>query len=192
MQVLRAHTNDSENYSPAHGITGADVCCHAGWGPIRGSQTVGSMVSHLGKGTAHTHWLTGTAAPCTSLFRPIWMDTGVPEHGKVPIGTYDETALYWRHETLHRELLRDYSTRMPAVSTLLENAQEKMIDLATSNVKSAKNVRRSVSEECFQLADQAERECLAVGRKIKPVREPGLLYASAWRKFNKEAGIELE
>jgi PST family polysaccharide transporter len=40
---------------------------HAGFGPIRGSQTTGSMVSHLDP-VHPTHFFTGTAAPCTGLF----------------------------------------------------------------------------------------------------------------------------
>ena len=45
MNILRHH-ND-KNYDPQSGITGADVCMHAGFGPIRGSQSTASLVVHL-------------------------------------------------------------------------------------------------------------------------------------------------
>jgi secernin len=44
-------------------------CMHAG-GLLIGSQSVGSMLSELGAERAR-HFLTGTSAPCVSLFRPV-------------------------------------------------------------------------------------------------------------------------
>ena len=38
------------------------VCWHAGFGPIRSSQSVGAMVSHLAP-DVQTHFVTGTSAP---------------------------------------------------------------------------------------------------------------------------------
>ncbi len=55
-------------------MTGSRVCMHASFGPVRASQTVGSLVSHLHPEQA-THFFTATAAPCTSLFKPAWIDS---------------------------------------------------------------------------------------------------------------------
>ncbi len=38
-------------------------------------------------------------------------DAGMPDIGPTPSGTYDTTTLYWRHELLHRRVLRDFSAR---------------------------------------------------------------------------------
>lgn len=56
-------------------VTGADLCMHAGFGPVRISQSVGSLVSHLRPDGA-THWVTATSTPCTAVFKPVWLDTG--------------------------------------------------------------------------------------------------------------------
>ena len=47
------------------------------------AQTVGSMVSELHEGRV-VHWVTGTAAPCISIFKPIVMDVSLPVHGPRP------------------------------------------------------------------------------------------------------------
>ncbi|MDK1025594.1 MAG: C69 family dipeptidase, partial [Gammaproteobacteria bacterium] len=70
MLALRDH---GDGRDPRRGFTKSNVCMHAGAGRIRRSQTTGSMVSNL-TGSNSVHFMTGTAAPCTSLFKPIWTD----------------------------------------------------------------------------------------------------------------------
>ena len=71
--VLRDHgPGAGPAWTPARGLMGATVCDHAGFGPVRISQTTGSMVSHLAP-DVQTHFVTGTAAPCTSVFKPVWL-----------------------------------------------------------------------------------------------------------------------
>jgi secernin len=65
MKLLRNHRDASPDWSPGIKINGSDVCMHAGFGPVRIDQTVGSLVSHLSS-NSQTHWVTGTAAPCLS------------------------------------------------------------------------------------------------------------------------------
>jgi hypothetical protein len=92
--ILRSHGDADVPYCADHGLTGSMVCMHASLGPIRGSQTVGSMVSKLHPDGLCTHWLTGTAAPCTGIFKPMWVDA-VPDVGALPTGSYDEASLFW-------------------------------------------------------------------------------------------------
>ena len=92
MSALRDHGPAAgPDWTPARGFKGADVCDHAGFGPIRRSQSTGSLVSHLAPGL-QTHFLTGTSAPCTSIFKPVWLGAELPESGPAPTGTYDEAS----------------------------------------------------------------------------------------------------
>lgn len=85
MAILRDHGRDTHaGWTPAKGLFGATVCSHAGFGPVRAaSQTVGSLVPHPTP-SRHTHWLTGAAAPCTGIFKPVWTDAGLPPIGPTP------------------------------------------------------------------------------------------------------------
>ena len=104
MQVLRSH-GDSEwpRYSPVNGAMSAP-CMHAG-GMLAASQTTASWVSDLRAGGS-IHWATGTAAPCTSLFKPFRVEEPA-DMGLEPDDRFDPRTLWWRHERLHRCAMRD-------------------------------------------------------------------------------------
>jgi secernin len=188
MGVLRDHGPAAgPGWTPARGLSGADVCDHAGFGPIRRSQTTGSMVSHLAPGV-QTHFLTGSAAPCTSLFKPVWLGAEPPDTGPAPTGMYDEAALFWRHESLHRAVLRNYSGSLPLYAAERDTLERRFAAEAISIRDQASAERAAFSERCFMEADRAEavwRERLAVAHL--PDRRP-FLYASAWRGFERAAG----
>lgn len=79
-------------------------CMHAG-GLVASSQSVGSWVSELEPKGAR-HWVTGTSAPCMSLFKPVEVDDPL-DLGPWPSDRYDGRTLWWRHEKLHRIAARD-------------------------------------------------------------------------------------
>jgi len=190
MQILRSHSGDEDpHWSPDRGIAGADVCMHAGWGPIRNSQTAGSMVSVLRKGEKPLHWVTGTAAPCTSIFKPVWLDSGLPEVEVSPTSKYDQAALYWRHESLHREILRDYNLRIRFIQTDQERIENELINEAENCRTASPENRRVLTASAFEQADRIEemwREKIVT----QPVnRANSILYRMAWNRFNRDAGM---
>lgn len=191
METLRSHTGDSDpEWSPDRGITGADVCMHAGWGPIRGSQTAGSMVSVLEKGEKPVHWVTGTAAPCTSVYKPIWLDAGMPHTGSRPGGVYDQAALYWRHEALHREVLRNYAQSIRIIRRDQKLFEDEFMVEVERNRNASPNRRRELSETAFTRAAEMEDQWhKAVSSNTQKSRN-SLLYRIAWKKFNQEANME--
>ena len=190
MAVLRHHDDkDKFNWSPDKGITGADVCMRAGWGPIRGSQSAGSMVSQLDRSDS-VHWLTGTSAPCTSLFKPVWLDCSIPEHGSPPQGFYDESTLFWRHEAIHRAILEDYAFRLPLIKLDQKNFEEQMLQEVTQNLDGSINKRDSISEKYFKLAQEIELTWLQKVNSQRSKHQNGLLYRFAWKTFNQEAKMK--
>ena len=189
MSILRHHDEkNNPDWSPDKGITGADVCMHAGWGPIRGSQSTGSMVSSLDRSDT-VHWVTGTSAPCTSLFKPVWLDCGLPEHGNRPQGIYDEDTLYWRHEAIHRAILDDYAARLPIIKPDQERFEEQMLQEVSENLASSSNKRRNTSDKYFGMAQEIEATWLNMINSTQSKHQNRLLYRSAWKKFNNEARI---
>lgn len=97
--VLRDHGGEPIRYSPVNGYM-AGPCMHAG-GLIASSQTTASWISELGP-EGPSHFATGTAAPCTSIFKPVRVDR------PVEIGD-----LWWRHERLHRAVIRNPGRLLP-------------------------------------------------------------------------------
>ncbi len=188
MKILRAHTREIKPvWSPDRRITGADVCMHAGWGPIRENQTAGSMVSVLREGGLSEHWLTATAVPCTSLFKPVWLDAGMPDTGISPKGVYDQAALYWRHEALQREIARDYQTRIGALHPQQENFEAEFILLAEKAANTPAQERREISESAFRKADEIEKNWHEEVAAMKLTKKNRLLYRAAWKQLDAQA-----
>lgn len=96
-RVLRDH----EEGPPVDGRPVGRICAHRRENPI--GQTTASWVAELVPGKA-VHWVTGTAAPCTGLFKPVLFETGLPDHGPKPGAQEDKDSLWWRHEQLRRVL----------------------------------------------------------------------------------------
>lgn len=197
MAILRSHGPEVDtrpDWSPAHGLTGATVCMHAGFGPVRVSQSVGSMVSHLAP-DCQTHWLTGTSAPCTGIFKPVWIDTGLPDLGPAPTGTYDQATLWWRHEALHRAVLRDYATRLAVYREERDRLEADFITEAerlrrpseTSEARQAE--RAALTSRCFAQADEATARWLEIVRATPPRQRRPWHYALAWRSFDRQAEV---
>ena len=62
----------------------------------KSGQATASWVAELRPGSA-AHWVTATAAPCTSLYKPVQV-TSPLDLGPEPSERYDPAALWWRHE----------------------------------------------------------------------------------------------
>lgn len=110
LQILRDHGpgHEEPQYSLVNGGMGAP-CMHAG-GMAAASQTTASWVADLRGGIQH--WVTGTAAPCCSLFKPVRIDEPL-DLGPIPDDTFDAETLWWRHELLHRRVMHDPTALRP-------------------------------------------------------------------------------
>ena len=194
ISILRDHgVNSHRDWSPDKKVVGSEVCMHASVGPIRGSQTTGSLVTQIKDGKA-IHWVTGTAAPCTSIFKPVWIDSGVPlmnDEGSstevmngdgfvTPTGSYDQGTLWWQHEDLHREILKDYRTFIK----LYENDRDQLENgFITETIEPGFITRKSRfehSKKCFEQALKAENEWLLKVRACKPVNKRNWIHKLIW------------
>ena len=110
MSILRDHGGDN-NWSPQNGLIGSQVCMHASIGPVRIAQTTGSLICQLSDNST-TVWISATSTPCTAIFKPVWLDAGLPDMGPALEGHFDERALWWRHEAFQRQVQRDYQRRL--------------------------------------------------------------------------------
>lgn len=187
MRLLRDHGPDAdENWLPGKGLVGAEVCMHASLGPIRSSQTTGSMVSHL-TSAGHTHWLTGTSAPCTSVFKPVWIDAGLPDLGPAPTGVYDAATTWWRHENLHREILRGFSTRIKVVEMERDALEDQLRGQVEGWDKQSQETRKEVTRQSFHEVEKNEAEWLERIQAMPVEHRRPLLDQIAWQGFDQKA-----
>jgi dipeptidase len=187
MRLLRDHGSGvGDGWQPGKGLTGAEVCMHASFGPVRVSQTTGSMISHLSP-EGDVHWVTGTAAPCTSIYKPVWMAAGLPDLGPLPRGIYDEATLWWRHENLHREILRDYPKRIQKIISERNAIETKFLAETRERKDLSAEDRLTFTGQCFDQADRAESEWLDQIKDLSIEHHRPLLDKMAWRKFDRKA-----
>jgi dipeptidase len=187
--ILRDHGDASSgSFCPDQGLFQSQICNHAGWGPVRISQTTGSLVSRLTPG-ASTHFVTGTAAPCTSLFKPIWVDTPMVLD-QLPAGeAFDSESLFWKHEMLHRLVLKDYHQGMRFITPQRNTLEADLLKQALSASESDLAERQSITRQAFKKARNLDKECRVALKSLSVVKAQGFLYSRAWRKWNKAAGL---
>lgn len=191
MDILRDHgaaAATDPRWSPAPNLFENTVCMHAAAGPFRPDQTAGSMVSRLTP-EGQIHWLTGGAAPCTSVFKPVWMDNPLPDTGPAPTGRYNHTSLWWRHESLHRAILQDFPQHMGDFAPQRDVLEGQYIDEALKTANRSAEERRALSVRAFAEVDELTEELAGRYASEKAHNPPGWLYRRAWDKLNAECNF---
>jgi dipeptidase len=186
MGTLRHH--DDQHFDPQSGITDVDVCMHAGFGPIRVSQSTASMVVYLDKNKPLI-FATGTSAPCTSIFKPFWMDAASALGlGPAPTAQAD-ASLYWTHEKLHRATLLNYPERIKTYAADRDEMEQRFTQgaLKLQNVSASAKERSDFTNQCLADSLTAEAEWL---KRVEAVpAKKAFLNSMAWNGFNKKAGM---
>ncbi|MFH1155678.1 MAG: C69 family dipeptidase [Pseudomonadota bacterium] len=188
--VLRDHgPGNLHSFRPEDGLVPSSICNHAGFGPARtAGQTTGSLVCHLSRDHA-THFATGTSAPCTGIFKPVWVDTPLPDGRDIPAGTWDKDSLFWTHELLHRLTLKDYNALKPLYSKPRDLLESGFMDKATAGRKADLQVRADLVQNCWSKARDAEKDWLKRVRDAARKNRTGLFYSMKWNTLNRKAGI---
>jgi dipeptidase len=166
---------------------------HAADDLARRSESTASLVAHL-RADMPAYWMTGTSAPCTGVFKPLYLGP-VPTSIGEPTGTYDAQTIWWAHERLHRAALKDYATRTPLYKEERDGLEAAFIAEEGSMYERYHSV--PVSERAGALAEFSQlcfgRAAVATQRwqeriSDAPIRNrPGFVYAHFWRKLNRMA-----
>jgi hypothetical protein len=147
------------------------------------------MVSHLAP-LRRTHFVTATAAPCTSIFKPLWIE--IPDPGTVPQGTHDDASLFWKHERLHRATLGDYPARHAQYAGERDTLEHEFVRGALACADAPAEARWAFVQDCFARAETAETTWLEKIRAAKPGAARGILHERAWRQFHRQAKMPIE
>jgi dipeptidase len=178
MALLRDHGagGDSPSYSRVNGGMGLP-CMHAG-GTVASSQTTASWVAEL-SALGSQHWVTGTAAPCTGLFKPVRVEEPL-DLGPAPDDQADDTSLWWRHERLHRRVLTDPARLLPLYREERDAVEKTWLGDPPDPA--------SAFAEAERLREDWEHR---VARKAGPDTRPGFA-RRYWKKRNQRAGLRID
>lgn len=181
MAILRDH-GDAPDWSPAS-TTGRTICMHAAEGARR-SQSVGSMVSEI-RPSRTVHWVTGTSAPCLSVFKPVILGLPLPDCGPSPTDTCDAESLWWRHERLHRAMLADHAAGHTLIAAERDALEAEF--LARMDRAGDADLPAAIAA-CWRDAEAAEARWASA--HVPPTRSrnrPG--YGRSWARLNQVAGL---
>jgi len=189
INVLRTHLPDGGsgiNWQPQNGLFSQDVCMHGSYGMVRDSNTARSLVVHLDR-EHPTVFVTGTASPCTSLFKPVWLDTALPDTGPVPGDTYDPNSMFWQHELLHRATIQDFEVRAATYITDRNALEAQFVQGGLNIANAPASERGNFSAACFAQAAAIEPTWLEQVKQIPAQPKCAWIYNYAWNRFNQQA-----
>jgi dipeptidase len=187
VRILRDH--HGESYRPDAHFLGNRICAHAANKLARNAtQTTGSLIAHL-KADRHTYFATGTAAPCTAIFKPIWLNQHtLPDIGPIPDGLFNSESLWWSHEKLHRSVLLDYQNRIRIFSRARDRMENAWIQDA---FQAPFDQHWEMTQNAFRQAGQKTREWTAQVQS-RPVQQSGKwTYGRYWKNQNRKASISV-
>ena len=184
--VLRDH-GPEEDYRPDEHFLAKHVCAHAANKLSRHStQTTASLVAGLRK-SGNTFWVSGTAAPCTGIFKPVWFNSEVlPDIGPPPEAVFNADSLWWRHEILHRTVLMDFEERLNVYRSERDRLEDEYL-LKAQNPGAKENMR--ITRDAFEQANEHEDKWLDMIRDRPVKKQPKRIYRAYWNTQNKKAGI---
>ncbi len=163
------------------------ICAHSA-NPVsrHSAQSTGSLVAELDP-KQQEFWVTATAAPCTSLFKPYRFENGnLPDLGKSPGADYNPESIWWRHERLHRAILGDFNTRLSGI----ESERNKLEEYYLKQTALKKNgAISSITGDAFNTADRIEADWLArlAGKQAK--NQNRFYYRRYWKNQNSRCGF---
>lgn len=193
VEILRDHgLEDDSLFTPDHHYMHR-ICMHAG-GPIS-SQTTGSLIAQL-QPDLSTLWVTGTAAPCTSIFKPVYFGISeFPNTGESPTDKYNPEALWWLHEKIHRQTLHDYASRMDIIKSLRDPFEKDCLQKEKRIYQQYHKMDKSARSEpltrftktCFEQAYDLEHQIIKQMEEQPLKRKTSFWFNRYWKKANKKA-----
>ena len=209
-RILRDHGEQEgkNHYQPDRHFLGNRICAHAA-NPIarKATQSTASLAARLTK-DVQTFWVTGTSAPCTGVFKPVWIDGKVlPDIGPSPGEMYDPKTLWWRHEVFHRTVLLDFQQRIAAFSGERDSLESRFLhdveqlegampsqdsaDVGAVKTENNQNLKFNLTEKAFRESARAVSRWLERIRSLPIQNKPGFIYRRFWKDMNHKTGIPL-
>jgi secernin len=166
------------------------LCMHAGE-QLHSGQTTSSWVAELHRQDA-VHWVTASAAPCISIYKPLFMDVALPPLGPALTDRFDRETLWWRHEQIHRAAVSRNFTQFIEDTQTERDGLEASFQERVKHVMAGGNLtdRSRLVEECWKEAGETEARWLARLEAMRPSVTDNA-YHAAWSRMNEIAGLDV-
>lgn len=187
LSILRDHGDDPQ-WRPDNLSRPSTLCMHAALDHWRPSQTTGAMLSIVDP-LRSSHFLTGTAAPCLSPFRPAWIDALPAGFTPLPGAQADSASLFWRHEGLHRRALDRLPELLNEIADQRDRGDALRIETALSLRDASQSERQKAAEQMFAVAEaevERWRQCLD---RLPQKRLPDPAWKEAWAEHSRRCGL---
>ena len=183
-ETLRTHRK-ADDFSPDQGLVGADLCMHSGFGPVRVSQTTGSMVVVQDNNNLIV-WITGSAAPCLSIFKPMTLDNEFDYFGQPPELYFDNNSYWWKNEIIHRKINMNYKKLSPEYIT----ERNKLENLFLTKMENFNTDQNTISE-CFDDAKKFQKNWIDKLENVNIKNSNNYFYQIAWNNNNRLAQMPM-
>lgn len=180
-QILRNH--GESHHIPTDSLTANTVCMHAGFGPIRINQTTGSMVAEMTEDAIQI-WITGSSAPCLSVFQPISFQDFKDDT------TISSEADWRKRELFHRQALFCPKKTIQLFMNQRDEMEAGFFSALIQREDPTASQGKRLSENCNQKKD----EFLETWTNIVHSEKAGkgmFLFRKAWNRFNREGKFHL-
>jgi len=161
------------------------ICMHAGF--IYGDQTTGSYIASLSDKLC-TYWITGSSAPCLSVFKPLWLIDGEPF--TFTEKQQDEATFYWlEREKLHRLALQNRIPDLAAYQAKRDELEAELDEMVSAIKDKEPDTHELII--IMQTAKHKEEELLrqTISSAKKQAKYKGNLY---FRYYWKQQDRKLE
>jgi len=179
-QLLRTHF-PNDNFNPKNGTT-QSLCMHAS-GLFTPHQTTGSMVVELKKNSKPIVWLTGSAAPCLSIFKPFYFDDTLLNSNFISPSAHANQSYWWQSEQFHRRAIQDYQ------SEIVTSYKKECLELEKDFIKSIQENNPISSKVAIQKSLDLKQKYLSkLNAKKSNLFAP--IYTYFWNIKNKQAKLK--
>ena len=206
--ILRDH-NEVDHYRPGRRPM-ERICLH--YGGLISSQSVGSMVAQLKKGSPPLIYFTGTSAPCTGIFKPhtivrnqktydgntqaVFSSRGGMDIYGSSTKKYDGATLWWIGEEIHRRVLMNFNIMYPHLAEFRDPIEQGMISEIEKNwIASDRNILKKKCAAWVYKLQEAQNEMLqkieAKYAQINYKKNVPLWFRLQWDRKNNQAGMKI-